>query len=63
MVIATRIPAGVIVSSEDSDRLSEHARFMHSVQQGLDDVAADIVVEDEDQDESLEKAFKRGAKK
>ena len=63
MVIATTKPAGVIVSSEDFDRLSEHARFVQAVQQGLDDVAADIVVEDEDLDESVEKAFKRGSKK
>jgi prevent-host-death family protein len=56
-------PAGVLVSPEDFDRLSGHARFLASLEAGLADVEAGRVIADEDLDEVLEAAFKRGSKK
>lgn len=54
-------PAGVLVSPEDFDRLAQHARFMQSVQSGLEDSEAGRVVDEQELDAELEAAFKRGA--
>jgi len=56
-------PAGVLVSPSDYDQLAERALFMKAVGRGLEDVEAGRLVEDEELDGALEKAFKGGAKK
>ena len=56
-------PAAVLVSTQDYDQMADHARFMQSVQRGLDDVQAGRVVDDNEIDAALEEAFKSGAKK
>ncbi|MBM4395711.1 MAG: type II toxin-antitoxin system Phd/YefM family antitoxin [Deltaproteobacteria bacterium] len=56
-------PAGVLVSPRDFDDLAERSRFAKAVGRGLGDVESGRVVEDEELDEELEKAFKRRAKK
>ncbi len=56
-------PAAVLVSTQDYDQMADHARFMQSVQRGLDDVQAGRVVDDKEIDSALEEAFKSGAKK
>ena len=56
-------PAAVLVSTEDFDRMAEHSRFMAAAKQGLDDVNAGRVLDDEELDDALEQAFKRGGKK
>ena len=50
-------PAAVLVRPEDFDRFSEYSRFMTAVQEGLDDVAAGKVIDDEDLTTILEDEF------
>ncbi len=56
-------PRGVLVSPEDFDWMAERVRFVSGVDKGLEDVGAGRVIEDDELDEALEKAIKRGSKK
>ncbi len=46
-------PAAVLVSPEDYDALAEHARFLESVQQGMNDSECGRLVEDSELDDEL----------
>lgn len=46
-------PAAVVLSPSEFDRLNTHARFISAVQQGLNDVQAGRVIDDEMLDEVL----------
>jgi prevent-host-death family protein len=50
-------PAAVLLSPEDYDRLSEHARFLEAVRRGLEDDAADRVISDEELGAELDREF------
>ncbi len=50
-------PAGVLLSPEDFDALSETSRFVESVRRGLADSEAARVVDDQDLDGALDEAL------
>ena|SRR5215204_1181156 len=52
-------PAAVLISPEDFDELHERARFIAAVNEGLADVEAGRVFEDEEVDRILEKELER----
>ncbi len=56
-------PAGVLVSPEDFDRMSEHFRFLQAVERGLDDVKAGRLVDDADLDVVVGKTARSKVKK
>lgn len=56
-------PAGVLVSPEDFDRLSESARFMDGVRKGLSDSEHGRLIDDVYLDADIEKALSGGEKK
>jgi PHD/YefM family antitoxin component YafN of YafNO toxin-antitoxin module len=56
-------PAGVLVSPEDFDRMSEHSRFLQAVERGLDDVKAGRVVDDASLDSAIGKTPRSKVKK
>ncbi|MDT4332440.1 type II toxin-antitoxin system Phd/YefM family antitoxin [Methylomonas sp. MED-D] len=47
-------PAAVVLSPSEFDRLNSQARFVSAVRQGLDDIQAGRVIEDEQLAEVLE---------
>lgn len=49
--------AGVLVSPEDFDRLTETARFVESVRMGLADSEAGKLIDDDDLDAMLDKVM------
>jgi len=53
-------PAGVLVSPEEFDRMSEHAHFVLAVREGLADTAAGRVVDDTSLDAELDAVLRRG---
>ncbi len=50
-------PAGVLVSPEDYDRLTERDRFLAAVNQGLAESEAGLGIDDDDLDAELEHRF------
>ena len=52
-------PAAVLVSPADFDRLSERARFIAAVQEGLADAEAGLLVDDRDLSRELDAEFGR----
>ena len=47
-------PAAVLITPEEFDQVQEHQRFMGAIREGLDDVSAGRVLDDEDLDAALE---------
>lgn len=56
-------PAGVLVSTEDFDRMSEHSRFLQAVERGLDDVKASRLIDDDAFDVAIAKPARKKVKK
>ena len=50
-------PAAVLLTPDAFDRLSEHARFLEAVDEGLGDSAAGRVIEDRDLTKELDDTF------
>lgn len=50
-------PVGVLLSSEELDRLGEYDRFVSSIREGLSDAEAGRVISDEELGERLDQAF------
>jgi prevent-host-death family protein len=50
-------PAGVLVPTEDFDRLTERARFVAAIQQGLADSEAGRVISDEELGAELDRKY------
>ena len=50
-------PAAVLITPDEFDRLTEHARFLEAVDEGLSDSAAGRVVTDDDLNKELDEAF------
>jgi len=47
-------PAGVLITPEDFDQVQQHRRVVAAIREGLDDVEAGRVINDEDLDAELE---------
>ena len=50
-------PAGVLITPEEFDRLTEHKRFLESVRTGLDDLEAGRALSDAEARAELEAEF------
>lgn len=50
-------PAGVLLSPDEYDRLSERERFVHSIQEGLADAESGRVITDEELGQRLDHLF------
>ena len=50
-------PAAVLITPEEFDRLTEHARFLEAVDEGLSDSTAGRLVDDTELTQELDKTF------